>query len=439
MTEEKTQVHLIKINLPSFETDILEFICKRSSSLYNQALYFVKRNHAMTHPGNLPSVPYEELAGSLKDEWNYVALYSQVAQQTLKSVAEAFRSYKALIQLWREGGLKNEPRQPHFRKKGGLYPCTYPSQALTIELEQPFVRIPLGMGLAELEGIKELFIPAPTGIRPEQIVELSIIPRNRCFYAAYTYKVTPSKLAIKLDKTKALGIDHGRDNWLTCVSNTGDSFIVDGRHLKSINQWYNKRIATIKEGKPQGFWSNLLSNITEKRNRQMRDAVNKAARIVIIRCLEQGIGTIVFGWNEGQKQRSDMGKKGNQSFVQIPTAKLKDRIKQLCDFYGIRFVETEEANTSKASFFDGDSLPKHGEKPIGWEASGRRVKRGLYRTGAKNWYINADANAAANILLKVSAMLGLVLNGVSRRQLTAVTRLTLWHGAKQRPLQGVTR
>ena len=125
-----------------------------------------------------------------------------------------------------------------------------------------------------------------------------------------------------------------------------------------------------------------------------------------------------------------MGKKNNQSFVQIPTARLKDRIKQLCDFYGIQFVETEEANTSLASFLDGDTLPKHGEKPIGWEASGKRVKRGLYRTGAKNWYINADANAAANILRKVSTMLGLSLSGVGRGQLTAPARLKLWYGSK---------
>ena len=426
---EQVQTRLINIKLPQFETNILEFICKRSSSLYNQAVYFVKRSHAMTHPGNLPNVPYEAMAGNLKDEWNYTMLYSQVAQQTLKSVAEAFKGYKALLKLWREGGLKQEPKSPHFRKKGGLYPCTYPAQALLFDLEQPFIRIPLGNGLAESEGVKELFIPAPTGIKPEQILELSIIPRNGCFYAAYVYKIVPD-FAINLDKSKALGIDHGRDNWLTCVSNTGDSFIVDGLHLKSINQWYNKRISTIKEGKPQGFWSNKLANITEKRNRRMRDAVNIAARIVINRCLEQGIGTIVFGWNEGQKQRSDMGKKGNQSFVQIPTARLKDRIKQLCDFYCLQFIETEEANTSLASFLDDDSLPKHGEKPDGWAASGKRVKRGLYRTGAKNWYINADANAAANMLRKVSTILGLSLSGVGRGQLTAPARLKLWYGSK---------
>lgn len=144
------QTRLIKINLPKFETNILEFICRRSNSLYNQAIYFVRRNHEMTHPGNLVNVPYEEMAGSLKEEWNYKMLCAQSAQQTLKSVESAFTSYKGLVKLWREGGLKVEPKQPHFRKKGGLYPCSYPSQALTFNLEEPFVRIPLGNGLSEL-------------------------------------------------------------------------------------------------------------------------------------------------------------------------------------------------------------------------------------------------------------------------------------------------
>ena len=97
-----------------------------------------------------------------------------------------------------------------------------------------------------------------------------------------------------------------------------------------------------------------------------------------------------------------MGKKTNQNFVQIPTARLKNRIAQLCEQQGIKFVEIEESYTSKASFVDRDFLPIIGEKPDGWKETGRRVKRGLYRTGAKNWYINADCNAAANILRKVA-------------------------------------
>jgi putative transposase len=139
-------------------------------------------------------------------------------------------------------------------------------------------------------------------------------PRNHCFYVEFVYEQKPVNV-VKLEQSKILGIDHGVGNWLTCVSNVGTSFIIDGLKLKSVNQWYNKQIANIKEGKPQGFWSNKLVAITEKKNRQMRDAVNKAARIVINHCLNNKIGTVVFGWNEGQKDSSNMGKKNNQKWL----------------------------------------------------------------------------------------------------------------------------
>ena len=102
----------------------------------------------------------------------------------------------------------------------------------------------------------------------------------------------------------------------------------------------------------------------------MRDTVNKVARLVVNRCIEHGIGTIIFGWNKGQKQNDNMGHKSNQKFVQIPTARLKERIRQLCDLYGLQFVEQEESYSSQASFLDGDSVPIYGEKPSDWKPSG---------------------------------------------------------------------
>ena len=221
-----------------------------------------------------------------------------------------------------------------------------------------------------------------------------------------------------------MAVDPGINNWLSCVSNVGTSFIIDGRKVKSLNQWYNKRVSVLKEGKPQGYWDSQLSYITEKRNRQMRDAVNKAAKLVVSHCIEHQIGTLVFGWNQGQKQNAQLGKT-TQSFVQIPTAKLKERVKQLCDYYGINFVETEESYTSKASFLDGDSLPTFGAKPEGWTPSGKRVKRGMYRTN-KGILINADLNGAANIMRKVETQLGLNLVKVCRQVLTLATRFRIW-------------
>lgn len=269
----------------------------------------------------------------------------------------------------------------------------------------------------------------PSNLGFADIKELRILPRNGCFYAEFVYK--QEQVDIFLGKDKVLGIDPGLNNWLTCLSNTGLSFIIDGKHIKSLNRWYNKQVSRLKENKPQGFWSKKLATITKKRNRQMRSGVNKAARLVINCCLENQIGTLVFGWNQGSKQEINLGKQNNQKIVQVPTAKLKTRIAQLCEQYGINFVETEESYTSKASFLDNDVLPNYGEKPDNWKPSGRRTKRGLYRT-ALNWYVNADANGAANILKKVSTTLGFDLSEVSRAALTQPQRIKLWSVKKKR-------
>lgn len=263
----------------------------------------------------------------------------------------------------------------------------------------------------------------PSNLDFETIREVRILPRNGCFYAEFVYPDT--RIEIDLDPTKCLGLDHGVNNWLTGVSNAKTSFIIDGKHLKSINQWYNKSVARLMDNKPNGFWSKRLARLTEKRNRQMRDAVNKAARLVIKHCLSNKIGTLVFGWNKTQKQNANMGKKTNQKFVQIPTARLKERIKQLCDIYGIRFEETEESYTSKSSFLDADTIPVYGEKPIEWKASGKRTKRGLYRS-SNGTEVNSDANGAANILVKVAVKLGLSLSGISRGELCAPLKFRIW-------------
>ena len=195
--------------------------------------------------------------------------------------------------------------------------------------------------------------------------------------------------------------------------------------MKAMNQLWNKKVATRKEGKPGGYWDNWLDRVTRKRNHQMRDGINKAAKLIVDHCLKHGIGNLVIRWNQGFKSNADMGKLNNQKFVQMPLGKLKDRLKQLCDLHDIRFIETEEAYTSKASFLDGDSLPRYGEKPPEWKASGKRIKRGLYRS-ADGIVINADLNGSANILRKVVSKLGVNLDQLNRRCLTTVARVRIW-------------
>lgn len=398
---------------------ILEYLCSESNDLYNCAVYYARQIWFKT--GKI--VTGFDLTAEMKTNRHFKAGYASSMQQTCINVGEAFKSFKQLLSKFKKGELDQKPKAPKYRKSGGLFTVTYPKRWLKLVGSQ--IRFPLGNQVKAWFGISEFFLPMPSNVDWHSLKEIRILPRNGTFYAEFVYAVYEQCAIKQLDPSKALGLDPGINNWLTCVSNIGTSFIVDGKQVKSLNQWYNKQVSTMKDKKPQGFWSRTLAQITEKRNRQMRDAVNKAARVVVNHCLTNGIGTIVFGWNKQQKDSVNLGAKVNQNFVSIPTAKLKDRIVQLCEQYGIQFIETEESYTSQSSFLDNDELPKYGEKPNDWKSSGKRVKRGLFRT-AQFRYINADCNGAANILKKVKGKLGLDLNRLTRGILTMPIRIRLW-------------
>ncbi len=407
----------IRINPDKELKAVLEYLCSESNKLNNCTIYYARQLYFKTEK----VINKFALINELKQNPHYGSMYSQVAQQAVMAVAESFSSFIGLLKGISSGVVTQKPRIPNYKKKGGFALVAYPSQA--IKLKKEGLRFPLGTQVKVWFGLDAFYLPIPSNLDYKAIREYRILPRNGEFYLELVYKV--ETIQANIDNSRVLGIDHGLNNWLTCISNIGTSFIVDGKHLKSLNQWYNKRISVLKENQSQGFWSRQLARVTETRNRQMRDAVNKSARLVINHCLENQIGTVVFGWNKGQKDSINLGANANQKFVQIPTGRLKDRIKQLCEQYGIKFVETEESYTSKASFLDSDELPTFVEKPKGWQESGKRVSRGLYRT-ANSGDVNADCNGAANILRKVATTLRLNLSGVSRGALTTPLRFRFW-------------
>ncbi|MGM3308068.1 RNA-guided endonuclease InsQ/TnpB family protein [Anabaena sp. WFMT] len=406
----------VRINPNSALKGVLEFLCSESVKLANCGTYYARQLFWKT--GKIPGK--FDLHRELRNNPHCSSMYSQVAQQCLTTVAESFKSYVGLIKSIKKGTLTQKSKLPGYRK-GGFNLVTFPGQA--VKLKDGNLRFPLGSKVKIWFGLDAFYIPMPSNLEHKNIQEYRILPRNNQFYLELVYKISPLKADVNIDNV--LSIDHGLNNWLTCISNVGTSFLIDGRKLKSMNQWYNKRVSVLKENQPPGFWSQQLASITEKRNRQIRDAINKSARIVINHCLENQIGTIVFGWNTGHKDTINLGSKTNQKFVQIPTARLKDRIAQLCEQYSIKFVETEESYTSKASFLDNDILPKYGEKPEWWKESGQRVSRGLYRS-QDGTTINADCNGAANIFRKVAVKLGLNLSGISRGVLISPLRLFIW-------------
>ncbi len=437
--EYRTQKILLTGKINDELKDYFVWLCHQSNNLYNSALYRIRQAHfescttynyfdendcyRTAYKDSLVKAIYPQLCKDFKDNKHYQALGGQQAQQCLKSVVEGISSYNKLIRCWWRGELNNKPRIPSYRKSGGMYQVAFTAQNSSYDDLTGSCRLSIAKENKSELSIKEIIIPSGTEFRSQQLSEVRIVPKLGYLWAEYVYKVEAQK-ATGLDYSQAIGVDSGVTNWLTVVSTRGKSFIVCGRKTKSVNQQYNKAVARYKEGKPQNYWDDRLANLTHKRNCYMRDAVNKCARLVINYCLAHGIGNIVFGWGQGVKTNANLGKRNNQNFVLIPTARLKNRIKELAESVGIVFTETEEAYSSKSSFLDNDLVPKYGEKPKGYNFSGKRVTRGTYRT-SKGWLINADCNGAASILKKVATQLGISLAEVGREHLTVPKRYTL--------------
>ncbi len=304
---------------------VLELLCSEASKLINCGTYYARQLFFKT--GRIPSRgKLHKVLGTDNRNIHYRAFYSDTAQQILNSVAESFQSYLGLLAGIKEGTVTQHPRLPGYRQ-GGLALVTFTGRS--VKLKNGMLRFPLGKQVKAWFGIDAFYLTMPSNLEYASIREYRILPRNGCFYLELVYQKEAVKSDVNVDSV--LMIDHGMDNWITCISNIRTSFIVDGRHLKSINQGYNKRVATLMSGKNNEFWSKRLERLTESRNRTMRDAVNKAARKVINHCVSSKIGTVIFGWNKNQKDSINLGTKTNQKFVQIPTGRLKARIAQLCE------------------------------------------------------------------------------------------------------------
>lgn len=228
----------------------------------------------------------------MKSNLHFKALRSAVAQQACHKVGESFKSYRKLAKLYREGKLTDKPKLPKYKKKSGLTVASYPARWLKLIDGQ--IKFTLGKQVKTWFGIDSFTLPMPSNLNFKDIKEIRILPRNRCFYAEFVYK--QKEINSRLNQSNVLCLDPGVGNLLTAVSTIGKSFIIDGKKAKSINQWYNKKVALIKKGKSQGYWNNELAALSEKRNRQFKDVRNKVARFIINWCLTNNIGTIIHGW-----------------------------------------------------------------------------------------------------------------------------------------------
>jgi IS605 OrfB family transposase len=243
-------------------------------------------------------------------------------------------------------------------------------------------------------------IPFPERLQGKKLKEVRILPKYNARWFEVEFVVEQKPEPVEMEPGNAMAIDLGLDNLATCVSTTGASFIVDGKRLKSINQWYNKLNSKLQSQKDkQGIkqFTRRQAKLYQCRNDKVRDYLNKAARLIINNCIKNKISTLIVGVNPGWKQKINIGSRNNQNFVQIPHWQLRTKLAALCERYGLKYVEQEESYTSKASALDGDILPTYNpDNPQTYTFSGSRIKRGLYRSAAGNM-INADCNGACNI------------------------------------------
>lgn len=376
----------------------LKELCHIAKNLYNVGLYNVRQYYFETKE----YLNYEKNYHICKDNENYKLLNSNMAQQILKEVDSAFKSFFGLIKLAKKGKYDfSSINLPKYLKKDGFTTLVIGF----VRINDNELLIPCSRKYKKTHSPIKITIP-PMLIN-KKIKEIKIIPKSnaRFFEVQYTYEV--EEIQSNLNNKKALAIDIGINNLATCVTNEGKSFIIDGKRLKSINQWFNKqnsKLQSIKDKQKIKGTTKKQSIIANNRNNKVNDYINKTCKSIINYCIEDNIGNIVIGYAETLQRNINIGKKNNQNFVNIPVGNIKEKLEYLCKLNGINFMKQEESYTSKASFFDNDIIPKYNDdNPKTYTFSGKRVKRGLYKT-SKGYYLNADVNGALNILKKSSVV-----------------------------------
>ena len=393
-------------HLSKEEYNILRELCHTAKNLANEAIYNV-RQYYFTEGKYLN---YEKNYALLKDSPNYKTLNSNMAQQILKEVDGSFKSFFGLLKLAKKGKYSFRDCQlPYYLPKDGFTTLVIGF----VRLNGNKLILPYSNTFRKTH--KPVEIKIPPILADKHIKEIRIIPKSkaRFFEIQYTYKA--ETIQRNLNKNNALALDLGVNNLVTAVTNQGRSFIIDGRKLKSVNQWFNKENARLQGIKDRQGDKRRTTNhqkiLSDKRNRQVNDYMSKTAKKIIDYCITHDIGTLVIGYNETFQQNVNMKKKDAQNFVNIPYGKLRSKLEYLCELNSIIFVEQEESYTSQASFWDRDVIPVYNaDNPQSYKFSGTRIQRGLYRT-ADGTLLNADVNGALNIMKKSSVVDLTVLYG----------------------------
>jgi putative transposase len=348
---------------------------------------------------------YREVRKSYPQD--YYSLPKRVANETVKLLIQDWTSYDKAHADWEIQPQKylGEPRIPHYKKRADAGRCetTWEKEAIhkgayrrngLISLSGCSVLLQAGQHIykriRQVEGLAE---NASINLY-DYIVELRLVPRANDYELELVYAVKPAES--KLEPSLVAGIDLGVNNLMAITSNKADfqPLLVNGRPLKSLNQFFNKRRAQLQSQLPQGqYTSHALKRLQQTRNRRLKDYLHTVSKWVIETLLKHGISTLVIGRNLNWKQKIALGKANNQTFVNIPHSQLIEMLSYKAKLVSIKVIIIEESYTSKCSFLDGEFPEKRDVY------AGHRLKRGLFRSNIGR-FINADVNASYNIMRK---------------------------------------
>ena len=424
MKEFRTMKYHFKATID--EKKLLKFLCRISKNVYNCALYELRKQYF----DNKSICTYFDLNKIISKNINYHILNTY---QSICTIRLAHSNMEKYVRYHNSDGTLNElgykfssdkdlASFPKYKKKKTL-------MALVTDQIRPIwykgkkcIKLPLSnitrtskvfnqifedklvdefIKESELKESFNIFFKIPKELYDKKIRQFRVIPNSRGddFYIEFTYEVNIEKPNREINKS--LSIDLGISNLAACVTTNNESFIIDGKYLKSLNRLYNKKKAYLQSLLPKGVYSSKrIRQLDKRRNNQIEDYLNKAVSTLIQKCKELEVDEIIIGYNKGFKtygiKNSNLkGKdkrKVNQNFVQIPISRFKDKVKLKAYENGIYVRVINESYTSKSSFYDDDRVEKD-------KYSGTRIRRSLYETKNKQ-IVNADINAALNIYKK---------------------------------------
>jgi len=379
-----------KPKLTELQLNIIEELSFHTTKLYNIVNYDCRENGFKS---------YIEAEKEYKENWHNQFLHSHTYQQCLKVLEKNWKSYFASIKDYKKNPnkYKGEPKSPKFKNRTNKKNEAIFTEA-GIRVKNNILMLSLSKAMQEKFQVKSLNFSIDTEKLPvnfEALQQIKIKWDNsiKQWYLILIYNKEEEN---KVTGNNIMSIDLGRDNFatLTFLEDT-ESYLIDGKVLKSKISYYNKEIARLNSiGMKQVGDSKKFKNTKQinklyaKRDNFVNNYIHKASRKIIDLALLHNCSIIVIGDIEGIKQENDI-----KSFVNMPHQKLVDKIEYKAKLVGLKVVYVKENYTSGCSALDLENINK-----ANYDKS-RRIVRGLFRSN-QGILVNSDVNGSLNILRK---------------------------------------